>query len=214
MTEAEWLSSKDALKLLAHLNRPPGDRKLRLYGVACCRRLWHSLSEPASREAIEWAERFADGLASVDDEYTRLEKASAEVFLKYDELRNETPSDDMLWAGLNESAEAAHVANAVMRPELHHPDFDRHWQVVLSHYVRELFGNPFAAVTLDASRRTPTVVALAEQMYESRDFSAMPLLSDALMDAGCFDEGVLNHCRQPGEHVRGCWVVDLILGRE
>ncbi|WP_232069567.1 hypothetical protein [Gemmata massiliana] len=62
--------------------------------------------------------------------------------------------------------------------------------------------------------RTSTAVALAAQMYESRDFSAMPVLADALQDAGCDNADILNHCRGAGGHVRGCWVVDLVLGKE
>ena len=61
--------------------------------------------------------------------------------------------------------------------------------------------------------RTSTVLAMARQMYESRDFSPMPILADAVQDAGCADELVLGHCRKPAPHVRGCWVVDLLLGR-
>ncbi len=63
-------------------------------------------------------------------------------------------------------------------------------------------------------RRTPTVVDLAQQMYDGRDFGLMPVLADALEDAGCDRDDVLAHCRGPGPHVRGCWVVDLVLGRE
>jgi hypothetical protein len=62
--------------------------------------------------------------------------------------------------------------------------------------------------------RTDTAVLLARQMYASRDFSAMPILADALQDVGCDNGGILNHCRSGGVHVRGCWVVDLILGKE
>ena len=58
------------------------------------------------------------------------------------------------------------------------------------------------------------MVALAGQMYESRDFGAMPILAGALQDAGCDSDEVLGHCRGPGPHVRGCWVVDLVLGKE
>jgi hypothetical protein len=78
--------------------------------------------------------------------------------------------------------------------------------------LHDIFGNPFRAVTLDPNGLTPTVVALA-QMYESRDFSAMPILADALQDAGCEDAAILGHCRGPGPHVRGCWAVDLVLGK-
>jgi hypothetical protein len=64
------------------------------------------------------------------------------------------------------------------------------------------------------SWRTDTVTALARQMCESRDFSALPILADALQDAGCDNAEILDHCRDPGPHVRGCWVVDLVLGKE
>ena len=73
----------------------------------------------------------------------------------------------------------------------------------------------FRPVTADPSWRTPTVVALASQMYESRDFGAMPILADAFQDAGCDNTDILDHCRDEKQvHVRGCWVVDLVLGKE
>jgi hypothetical protein len=77
--------------------------------------------------------------------------------------------------------------------------------------LRELF--PFRPATFDPSWLTSTVTALAEQMYDSRDFTPMPILADALQDAGCTNDDVLNHCCGPGPHVRGCWVVDLVLGK-
>lgn len=80
--------------------------------------------------------------------------------------------------------------------------------------LREVFGNPFRPVTFSPEWRTDTAVSLARQMYESRGFSAMPILADALQDAGCDNEEILGHCRSPGPHVRGCWVVDLVLGKE
>jgi hypothetical protein len=80
--------------------------------------------------------------------------------------------------------------------------------------LREIFGNPFRPVALDPTWLTSTVTALAKQMYESGDFSSMPVLADALQDAGCDNADVLDHCRGPGPHVRGCWVVDLVLGKE
>ncbi|VTR97530.1 Uncharacterized protein OS=Sorangium cellulosum (strain So ce56) GN=sce5710 PE=4 SV=1 [Gemmata massiliana] len=83
-----------------------------------------------------------------------------------------------------------------------------------STFLRDIFGNPFRPVTFSPSWRTSTAVALAGQMYESRDFSAMPILADALQDAGGDSADVLDHCCGPGPHVRGCWVVDLVLGKE
>jgi hypothetical protein len=78
--------------------------------------------------------------------------------------------------------------------------------------LREIFGNPFQPVAFDPEWRTETAVALAKQMYEAREFGAMPILADALQDAGCDNEDVLAHGRGSGPHVHGCWVVDLVLG--
>ena len=80
--------------------------------------------------------------------------------------------------------------------------------------IRDIFGNPFCPVTFAHEWRTDIAVALAKPMYNSRDFSAMPILADALQDAGCENEDVLNHCRSEGPHVRGCWVVDAVLNKE
>ena len=68
-------------------------------------------------------------------------------------------------------------------------------------------------VEFEPAWRTSTVLALARQMYDTRDFAAMPILADALQDAGCDSDDILAHCREPGTHVRGCWAVDLVLGK-
>jgi hypothetical protein len=83
-----------------------------------------------------------------------------------------------------------------------------------AHRLRAIFGNPFRPITLKPAWLTSSVVTLARQMYDGRDFSPMPILADALQDAGCDNEDILNHCRQPGEHVRGCFVVDLVLEKK
>lgn len=80
--------------------------------------------------------------------------------------------------------------------------------------LREIDGNPFRPVALDPAWLTSTVVTLAEGIYQARAFDRMPILADALEDAGCDHADILTHCRQPGEHVRGCWVVDLLTGRK
>ena len=89
--------------------------------------------------------------------------------------------------------------------------YEEPWQCDL---IRCIFGNPFRPVTLDPSWRTSTVVALAEGIYADRAFERLPILADALQDAGCGNEDVLAHCRSDGPHARGCWVVDLLLGKE
>src|SRR5262249_55224546 len=78
---------------------------------------------------------------------------------------------------------------------------------------RGIFGNPFRPVTIDPSSLTSTVVGLAGGIYADRAFDRLPILADALQDAGCDNANVLDHCRGPGPHVRGCWVVDLLLGK-
>jgi hypothetical protein len=80
--------------------------------------------------------------------------------------------------------------------------------------VRCIFGNPFRPTTFDPRWRTSDTVGLARGIYEEPTFDRLPLFGDALMDAGCDDEAILAHCRSEGPHVRGCWVVDLVLGKE
>jgi hypothetical protein len=81
--------------------------------------------------------------------------------------------------------------------------------------LRDILGNPFRPVTFSPEWRTDTAVSLARQMYDSREFGAMPILADALQDAGCDADDILSHCRDTSAtHVRGCWVVDLVLGKE
>jgi hypothetical protein len=84
---------------------------------------------------------------------------------------------------------------------------------LLDDLLKCVFGNPFRPIAFDPDWRTSTAVTLARQMYEGRDFAAMPILADALQDAGCDHPDVLAHCRGGGPHVRGCWVVDLVLGK-
>jgi hypothetical protein len=87
------------------------------------------------------------------------------------------------------------------------------WQAQCN-LLRDIFGNPFRPVALDPGWRSDTAVSLAKGIYESRDFSAMPILADALQDAGCENDDILTHCRDESlTHVRGCWVVDLVLGK-
>ncbi len=79
--------------------------------------------------------------------------------------------------------------------------------------LREIFGNPFCPVTLDPAWRTEAAVGIAQAAYDSREFGNLPILADALQDAGCDHPDILAHLRGPGPHVRGCWVVDLVLGK-
>ncbi len=91
-------------------------------------------------------------------------------------------------------------------------DLNAEWE--MCRYIRDVFGNPFRPVVADPAWLTPTTVAIATAIYADRAFDRMPILADALEEAGCVNADVLLHCRGGGPHVRGCWVVDLLLGKE
>jgi hypothetical protein len=87
--------------------------------------------------------------------------------------------------------------------------------------LRDIFGNPFRPGLLQPAWLSPAVRETAQIAYDDREFPTgalnqkrMVALADALEQAGCFDGVILSHCRGPGEHVRGCWVLDLLLGKE
>jgi hypothetical protein len=83
--------------------------------------------------------------------------------------------------------------------------------------LRCIFGNPFRLAALDPAWlawNDGCAPKLAAAIYDGRRFADLPILADALEDAGCCDAAILAHCRAPGEHVRGCWVVDLLTGRQ
>jgi hypothetical protein len=87
------------------------------------------------------------------------------------------------------------------------------WQIHAS-LLRDIFGNPFRPVAVDPGWRTSNVVSLADAIYADRAFDLLPVLADALEEAGCDNAEILSHCRQPAKHVLGCWAVDLLLGKK
>ncbi len=228
MTEEKWLTCQDPVRLLAHLARPACDRKLLLYAVACCRAHWHLPTHASSREAVDWAERFADGAVPRDEESDLLVWQSegaafhCEALAERDDIAEWAEGRDSDLTRLSgritrdrsAAVAAAYLANQLMASDTTGPTLSRYERLLLVQPLRDIFGNPFRPVTFSLSWRTDTAVALARQMYESREFGAMPILADALQDAGCTEPAILDHCRASGEHVRGCWVVDLVLGKE
>jgi hypothetical protein len=109
---------------------------------------------------------------------------------------------------------AANTARAAMFPGWSDDIGYRREEQFQVSLLRDIFGNPFRAVAVKSSWRSSTVVSLAQAIYEEPAFDRLPILADALEDAGCDHADILEHCRGPGPHVRGCWVVDLILGKE
>jgi hypothetical protein len=227
MTEEGWLKAIDPGPMLQFLKGRMSDRKLRLFACGCCRRIWDLITDKRSRLAVAVSESFADGIAGP----TERRKAA----LSAHELLTQ-PIDDfysapffaanaaVLTTGLPAlraaTATSGAVQNAVsfsISPSKNYPDplkVREKEEAIQAQYVRCIFGNPFRPVTLNPSWLTPTVLALANGIYQDKAFDRLPIRADALQDSGCDNEDVLNHCRQPGLHTRGCWTLDLVLGRE
>lgn len=220
MTEAEWLACEDPMPMLEFLHGKGSDRKLRLFACACVRRIWPLLHDARSKASVEVAERFADGQATEDERLAACD-AAERAFLAIAPSENDidywtaaTAAQTPNYALGFFAAEGASrdvlsaIGNSPKWPSSARDELRVH--VAL---VRDISGNPFRPAAFVPEWRTKTVIALAQAMYDSRDFSAMPILADALQDVGCDNADILNHCRGLGPHVRGCSVVDLVLGR-
>ena len=227
MNEEEWLTAAEPWEMLTFVRSASG-RKLRLFTCACCRQVLNSFVPPLVLRAVGAAEAFADGgitaatLAEVNKAVGRaLAGATDYADLGTGYLRHLSdavegacePGDEARAAGKAALA-AARAAGDVPWPAT--GEFHRGWPDELAaqaEVLRELFGNPFRKVEFDPTWRTSDVIALARSIYDRRAFAAMPILADALQEAGCDDEEMLAHCRDANQvHVRGCWVVDLVLG--
>ncbi len=228
MDEPGWLTSPDPDLMLDFIQAKASDRKLRLFACACCRHVWH-LIPPYHRRTVEVAERYADGLAT-REELTRSYQITADTPEDhegdfdpaaegddYDPFVVPQPSNATTACADSSALEAARDTGywcaslaAWTRPEAVF-ETEREAQATI---LRDLIGNPFRPVQRDLRWLTPTAVALAEGIYTDQALDRLPILADALQDAGCEDAELLNHCRSGGPHVRGCWVVDLVLGKE
>jgi hypothetical protein len=169
-----------------------------------------------SKRAVEVAESYADGLVT-DKDLESVANAASEAW-PTDE-KQYGPDGHLLipaaaynaavpigwWGG----APAFMPPSSIIQEAAPDPATERRAQAAI---LRDIF-NPFRPVSVDPEWLTSTVVSLARQMYESRDFSTMPILADALQDAGCDNADILNHCHSDGPHVRGCWVVDKLLSK-
>lgn len=204
MTGEEWERCRDPHRLAGELYGHVGlGRKRRLFLCARARALFPALASPAA-EWIDTAERYSDGLATQQDRQrvnalARDQDRRRTSFLPYTLINRATPRD----ASRANLAGSIHLAYRLQElPES-----------LTCGLLRDVFGNPFRPVTFDPAWRTSSAVQLAGQVYEARDFGPMPVLADALQDAGCEHADILAHCRGSGPHARGCWVVDPVLGK-
>jgi hypothetical protein len=223
LTEEKWLAHIDAIRLLRHLQRrhrigkrKAGCRKVRLFACAVCRQLlWDVPLPPLFHSIVETAERYAEHEIKIATLTAKDRPASQLVPRPYsgarayaaNAMRNTAYSSDM-------SAAYGVAFNAV---EALKKNKDRHAKRKVSNVLREIFGNPFHAPAIDDDLlcwKFATLPTIARVIYDERRFADLPVLADALEEAGCTDAEVLRHCREPGEHVRGCWVLDLLLGKD
>ena len=223
MTEAEWLTCADPVRMLGFLETGWGERfeiyysgrKFRLFACACCRLYWHLLTDPRGQRAVEVAELYADELITEEERRKAEDEANRQPSLESPASAG-TMATASTWVAAhssNDRWDMFGVARVCLGCTLDLGQRPPPAPTVQPEHLRCIFGNPFRPVTVDPSWLTSTAISLARQMYESRDFSAMPILADALQDAGCDHNDVLAHCRGPGQHTRGCWVVDCLLGK-
>jgi hypothetical protein len=183
--------------MLQHLlAAAPSERKLRLFAIACCRGREQLLDDERSREGLRAARRFADEALGPDE--VRAARREAEAAAR----DHPSPAAWIVRWALDDNPGMAAFQTARHAPA--------ETQARLLH---EFFGNPFRPVILNPVWLTPPVLALARGIAEDGAFADLPLLADALEEAGCSDPDLLAHCRQGGEHLPGCWAVDLLCGR-
>ena len=198
MTEAEWLACTRPEAMLKVLRGKASDRKLRLFACACARRIWEQTDKyEFDRSTIHAVELLAEGPADVKKLADVREVAS----LDYELLACEDVEGAARWA-------TGELSMAL-------PDWLAE-RIPQARLLRDLFGNPFHPADIDPSWliwNDATILKFAQGIHADRAFDRLPILADALEDAGCDNADILAHCRGPGPHVRGCWVVDLLLGK-
>ena len=222
MREAEWLTCGDPERMINHLPGRRGyARKLLLLGCACCRLVWDQMPDERLREAVRTAERFADGEVSAD----QFTQATAATYRVSTELQESGTADEV---SLNIAYATGTLQRVLDRGGYRAAGYvERQTSFVdASDPERAVYREQHVALILDIFAvlyltpdheiapewLTTDVVALAEGIYEERAFDRMPILADALQDAGCDSEEVLKHCRDANQtHVRGCWVLETIL---
>ncbi|HYT87960.1 MAG TPA: hypothetical protein VEL76_04515 [Gemmataceae bacterium] len=214
MTEREWLvCMKRPDMMWAHVRGSVSERKQRLFAVACARHFWPSFVDDRSRAAVLASEEYADG---------RLTRA--ELLVKHQAAYY--PASQDAWFAFAASASEAESAACSVALQGFHLAARRVQRYTTSWHslkrlacdlFREICGNPFRPVAIDPTWlawQGGTIPKLAQGIYDDRAFDQLPVLADALEEAGCADAEVLGHLRGPGPHARGCWSVDLLLGKE
>jgi hypothetical protein len=213
-TANDWANSVDPQEMLFGLPELVPNRKLRLFALACCQRIAVRLSHPLSKQALLLAERCAEEIATEEEMRTLAQQFMNEYNARLAAVHGNwqvisTADLDAAYSmtlkvfPASVAFNVAKVARDIAEEQSH--------QCCLLHCI---FGNPFDTPIINSAWLSCDVNNLAQGIYAEGAFDRMPILGDALEEAGCANADILNHCRQPGEHVRGCWVVDLLLGKQ
>lgn len=225
MTDEQWRQSASPEEMLNALSRHYSPRKLRLYAIGACRRIWHLFSDERCRYAVEVAQRHADGRASDMELQAAGQTASSVAQVWGDATSARAHAAQAVggaaWAATRMPAwhaawDASFDARAAARDLVPGADWEseRAWQAEL---LRDLVGSPNRAPRLEPAwlaHDGRAVLKLARVIYDEGRFGDLPILADALEEAGCSDAFVLGHCRARQPHHRGCWVLDAVLGLE
>lgn len=202
---------------------PPAARRLRLFGVACARQVSHLFAD-GDEVTLQVSERYADGLASwaelvavsrpLSDGPPGLSRQVSDcVGWAALGFYGEHPSKDADNFHMTEPFEAARCAARVLATEAGRSDAFIAARAQQAEFIRDL-ASPSRTYPALPSWLTSDVLALARGIYAEGAFDRLPILADALQDAGCDSDDVLDHCRDSNQvHVRGCWVVDLVLNK-
>jgi hypothetical protein len=220
MTEGHWLTSSDAYSLLSYLGKGACSRRLRLFAVACFRYDWKSWTRRKEQVAVLTAEMMADGLAS-EEAIEKTRENLAQLLEQLDEWGDlecipHVP-ECLLYPDFGWRDAVVCIGQVIAQAQFGPEGFDgceKEVETELASLLRDVFGNPFHQVAFDPRCRTADVMGLARGIYDDRVFERLPMLGDALMDAGCDIDRLLAHLLATGTHVTGCWAVDLVLGRE
>ncbi|QEL13870.1 hypothetical protein [Limnoglobus roseus] len=226
MTKEEWLVTSDVATMLQSLDPHKYDRKLRLFACACCYRIWKFLDSDVSRELLDVSERFADGKVAyeyLEKTVVRLNTSEGEHHRAIQAVRTGAAAFQASYKSSAYSIQlcAKYAADAVgLAADIGLNQQFKRWSAQHTEeqcqrsILTDIIPFPEYNVDLDSSWFSSTAVAIAQGIYDDKSFDRLPILADALQDAGCEDENILNHLRSDGSHVRGCWALDLVLGKE